>query len=41
MPPVRTVRRLAAGDPVDEVARDHRARLEAASGALERAGLDG
>ncbi|MEU6671549.1 helix-turn-helix domain-containing protein [Streptomyces sp. NPDC046727] len=36
-----SVRRLAAGDPVDEVARDHRTRLETAFGALERAGLDG
>ncbi|MYW14041.1 TetR family transcriptional regulator [Streptomyces sp. SID2955] len=35
-----SVRRLAAGDPVAEVARDHRTRLEEAFGALERAALD-
>ncbi|AOR34662.1 hypothetical protein BFF78_29640 [Streptomyces fodineus] len=37
---VASVRRLMAGDPADEVARDHRARLEAAFTALERTGLD-
>ncbi|MFG3012267.1 TetR/AcrR family transcriptional regulator [Streptomyces cinerochromogenes] len=36
-----SVRRLLAGDPVEEVARDHRGRLEAAFGALERAGVAG
>jgi AcrR family transcriptional regulator len=38
---VASVRRLLAGDPVTEVARDHRHRLETAFDALERAGLDG
>ncbi|MFF9677322.1 TetR/AcrR family transcriptional regulator [Streptomyces eurythermus] len=38
---VASVRRLLAGDPVAEVARDHRHRLETAFDALERAGLDG
>ncbi|MGW2420123.1 TetR/AcrR family transcriptional regulator [Streptomyces sp. NPDC001709] len=38
---VASTRRLAAGDPVDEVAREHRVRLEAAFAALERTGLDG
>ncbi|WP_225821006.1 TetR/AcrR family transcriptional regulator [Streptomyces naphthomycinicus] len=38
---VASVRRLVAGDPVEEVARAHRARLETAFGALERADLDG
>ena len=33
---VTSVRRLLAGDPVEEVARDHRRRLGAAFGALER-----
>ncbi|OIK02376.1 TetR family transcriptional regulator [Streptomyces sp. MUSC 14] len=36
-----SVGRLLAGDPVAEVARSHRARLEAAFTALERTGLDG
>ncbi|GHD98185.1 TetR/AcrR family transcriptional regulator [Streptomyces alanosinicus] len=36
-----SVRRLMAGDPVDEVARAHRARLETAFTALERTDLDG
>ncbi|MFJ4325085.1 TetR/AcrR family transcriptional regulator [Streptomyces tricolor] len=34
-----SVRRLLAGDPVEEVAGDHRCRLEEAFGALERAGV--
>ncbi|WP_372504818.1 TetR/AcrR family transcriptional regulator [Streptomyces lavenduligriseus] len=38
---VASVRRLLAGDPVAEVARDHRHRLETAFDALKRAGLDG
>ncbi|MFF9587057.1 TetR/AcrR family transcriptional regulator [Streptomyces achromogenes] len=38
---VASVRRLLAGDPVAEVARDHRSRLERAFDALERTGLDG
>ncbi|MFE1880496.1 TetR/AcrR family transcriptional regulator [Streptomyces diastatochromogenes] len=33
---VTSARRLMAGDPVEEVAEDHRARLEAAFAALER-----
>lgn len=36
---VDTARRLLAGDPVAEVAEDHRARLETAFTALERTGL--
>jgi hypothetical protein len=31
-----SLRRLSAGDPVEEVAEDHRARLESAFDALER-----
>ncbi|MEU9480702.1 TetR/AcrR family transcriptional regulator [Streptomyces sp. NPDC048191] len=38
---VASVRRLLAGDPVEEVARDHRLRLESAFAALERTSLDG
>ncbi|MGW1603923.1 TetR/AcrR family transcriptional regulator [Streptomyces eurythermus] len=38
---VASVRRLLAGDPVAEVARDHRDRLETAFDALERTTLDG
>ncbi|MFI2199726.1 TetR/AcrR family transcriptional regulator [Streptomyces sp. NPDC020192] len=38
---VTSAHRLLSGDPVDEVARDHRARLGVAFTALERAGLDG
>ncbi|MGW7790974.1 TetR/AcrR family transcriptional regulator [Streptomyces tricolor] len=34
-----SVRRLLAGDPVEEVAGDHRCRLEEAFGVLERAGV--
>jgi AcrR family transcriptional regulator len=37
---VTSARRLLAGDPVDAVARDHRARLKSAFAALERTGLD-
>ncbi|MGW7818002.1 hypothetical protein ACWGLF_07680 [Streptomyces puniciscabiei] len=33
---VASARRLLAGDPVEEVARDHRRRLESAFAALER-----
>ncbi|MEU8028947.1 TetR/AcrR family transcriptional regulator [Streptomyces sp. NPDC049099] len=36
-----SVRRLMAGDAVEDVARDHRTALEAAFTALERTGLDG
>ncbi|MFH8340808.1 TetR/AcrR family transcriptional regulator [Streptomyces sp. AM6-12] len=36
-----TARRLLAGDPLPRVAEDHRARLESAFAALERAELDG
>jgi AcrR family transcriptional regulator len=38
---VASVRRLLAGDPVAEVARDHRGRLESAFDALERTAVDG
>ncbi|MGW1282472.1 TetR/AcrR family transcriptional regulator [Streptomyces sp. NPDC002586] len=38
---VTSVRRLMAGAPVDEVAQEHRLRLEEAFAALERTGLDG
>ncbi|MEV4341520.1 TetR/AcrR family transcriptional regulator [Streptomyces sp. NPDC049590] len=37
---VASVRRLLAGDPVAEVAREHRDRLESAFDALERTALD-
>ncbi|WEO97737.1 TetR family transcriptional regulator [Streptomyces sp. FXJ1.172] len=36
-----SARRLLAGDPVAEVARDHRARLESAFASLERASIEG
>ncbi|WP_369388855.1 TetR/AcrR family transcriptional regulator [Streptomyces sp. CG1] len=36
-----SVRRLMAGTPADEVAHEHRLRVEAAFAALERTGLDG
>ncbi|WP_079071289.1 TetR/AcrR family transcriptional regulator [Streptomyces yokosukanensis] len=36
-----SARQLLAGEPADEVAREHRARLESAFAALERADLDG
>ncbi|WP_030614178.1 TetR/AcrR family transcriptional regulator [Streptomyces achromogenes] len=36
-----SVRRLLAGDPVAEVAREHRGRLESAFDALERTAVDG
>lgn len=38
---VASVRRLLAGDPVAEVAREHRGRLESAFDALERTAVDG
>jgi AcrR family transcriptional regulator len=38
---VASVRRLLAGDPVAEVARDHRDRLESAFDVLERTAADG
>ncbi|OIK26729.1 TetR/AcrR family transcriptional regulator [Streptomyces malaysiense] len=38
---VTTARRLLAGEPVERVAEDHRARLESAFAALEGTGLDG
>lgn len=38
---VASVRRLLAGDPVAEVARDHRDRLESAFDVLERTAVDG